>query len=423
MSAFRKLLFSALTLAVCFNAYAGGPLAVDGHTPVHYSPATVTLNFDIGTLGSHTNSQADDLVRQAFALWNNVATSSVILTQGNDLPVDVDGSNYATYIPDKPQDNPAVNSDNLNPVVYDDDGSIIDDLFGSGQSNYIAGFAASTYIAGTGLYKEGFIVINGKTTLTGSSISLSDSDIIKTIAHELGHFIGLDHSQLDIDNTETTTGTACSTTTLDKYPLMYPVLCRNSSTLHVDDIAAISALYPSSDINSQFGQINGIFVNTNGQPVRGANIWVTNTLTSDAYSVVSDYLLQNTGYFSIYLPPGDYTLHADAINPAFTAESSVGPYTEPPTDYSFQSPNPIAAVNYEGNTPGVTQIISITANEGVHVKFVIDGSGETTPGTIINSVAPRSSSSSSGAFSPEVLLLLAAGGFYLRRRQVPVLNH
>jgi len=400
----------ALILFASINAYAGGPLAVDGNTPVHYSPATVKLNFDIGTLGSRTNSQADALVLQAFALWNNVTTSSIALTKGNDMPVDVDGSNYSTYIPDKLQDNPAVNSDSLNPVVYDNDGSIIDDLFGIGQSNYIAGFAASTYIAGTGKYKEGFMVLNGK-------MSLSDSDIVNTIAHEMGHFIGLDHSQLDIDNTETYPATACTTKSQDQYPLMYPVLCRLGNTLHTDDIAAVSALYPSTDINSQFGQINGIFVDTNGQPVRGANIWVKNTLTGDTYSIVSDYLLQNTGYFSIYLPPGDYTLHADAINPAFTAESSVGPYTEAPTDYSFQPPNPITAVDYQGNTPGAVQTISITANEGIHVKFVVDGSGETTPGTIINSVAPPSSSSS-GTLSFQVLLLIAAGMFYLRRKQI-----
>lgn len=406
---FKKLLLPALAALFCYNAYAGGPLNVDGNTPVHYSPATVTLNFDIGTLGTRTNSQADALVLQAFALWNTVATSSIALTQGNDLPVDVDGSNYATYIPDALQDNPAVNSDNLNPVVYDNDGTIIDDLFGSGQSNYIAGFAASTYIAGTGKYKEGFMVLNGK-------MSLSDSDIVNTVAHEMGHFIGLDHSQIDIDNSETYPGTACTTKAPDLYPLMYPVLCRLQNTLHADDISAVSALYPSTDINSQFGQINGIFVDTNGQPIRGANIWVQNTSTGDAYSIVSDYLLQKTGFFSIYLPPGDYTLHADAINPAFTAESSVGPYTEAPTDYSFQPPNPITAVNYEGNTPGVTQTITITANEAVHVKFVVDGSGATSPGTIINPVAPRSSSSS-GSLSLQVLLLIATGMFYLRRKQ------
>jgi hypothetical protein len=198
---------------------------------------------------------------------------------------------------------------------------------------------------------------------------------------------------------------------------MYPYLCRLVNNLHVDDIAAVSALYPTADITSSFGQINGIFVDTNGQPILGANIWVKNTLTGDVYSVVSDYLMQSTGYFSIYLPPGGYTLHADAINPIFYDASSVGPYSYAQTDPSFTSPNPIAAVTYVGNNPGATQTITITANEGVHVKFVVDGSGETTPGTIINSVASHSSSSSSGALSPQLLLLFAAGIFYLRRKQ------
>ena len=108
---------------------AGGPLAVEGssgHSPVHYSPSTITINYDIGMLGSRTNSQADGLVLQAFNLWNNVSTATVQLSQGTDLFADIDSTNYFDLIPDGTQNHPS-SSDHLNPMVYDHDGLIIED--------------------------------------------------------------------------------------------------------------------------------------------------------------------------------------------------------------------------------------------------------------------------------------------------------
>jgi predicted Zn-dependent protease len=67
-------------------------------------------------------------------------------------------------------------------------------------------------------------------------LSVSDASLVNVIAHELGHLIGLDHTQLD-----STQGLASS-----NYPLMYPIAYRTLSTLHDDDIASVSALYPGA---------------------------------------------------------------------------------------------------------------------------------------------------------------------------------
>ncbi len=398
-------------------AQAGGPLAVEGsggNSPVHYSPASININFDIGPLGARTNAEADDLVLRAFALWNNVASSSLQLLQGNDLGTDVDVSNYTTFIPDTSTSHPA-NSDQLNPMVYDDDGTIIDDMFGQGASNNIAGFAASVYLLGDDKFQEGYAVINGK-------LSLLDSDIIGLVTHEMGHFIGLDHSQLDIDNTETDSGSpaVCTTQAVkDRYPIMYPFLCRVTNSLHADDIAALAALYPEpNNITLNFGQINGVLVDTNNNPVPGANIWLKNLATGTRYSIVSDYLLQNTGFFAVYLPPGDYSLHANSINPIFYGASSVGPYALSQTDVSFQ--NPVTAVSFQGSTPGSDEIINIAAGAARQVKFVIDGSGTVTPGGIVTPPASVPASTSSGAISLASVLALVSGLVLMRRRQVMV---
>jgi hypothetical protein len=409
--------FCTLSITLCSicKAYAGGPLAIEGssgNTPVHYSPSTVTINYDIGTLGTRSNSTADGLVLQAFNLWNNVSTATLQLSQGTDLSADIDDTNYFDLIPDGSQNHPS-SSDNLNPMVYDDDGQIVDDIFGIGASNDIAGFAASVYFVGDDKFQEGYAVLNGKLPLT-------DSDIISLVTHEIGHFFGLDHSQLNIDNTETDSGAPaiCSTASQDKYPVMYPFLCRLEISLHVDDIAAVSALYPASNITTSFGQINGSFVDTSGNPILGANLWVENTVTGATYSIVSDYLVQNTGFFSIYLPAGTYTLHANSINPIFFGASSVGPYSATAIDPSFQAPHPITPVSFEGSTPGSDEIITILAGAAKQVNFMLDGSGNVSVGTIIT--PPTSTpplSDDGGMISLPVLLWFATGLVYLRRRQ------
>ena len=75
-------------------AAAGGPLRVCNAIPTKYAGAgTVTLNYDMGNLGGFTKAQADTIVNNAIALWTNVGTSTVTLSRGSDLPVDVTSAN------------------------------------------------------------------------------------------------------------------------------------------------------------------------------------------------------------------------------------------------------------------------------------------------------------------------------------------
>src|SRR4029079_14938907 len=164
-----------------------------------------TLNYDGGgTLGGRTKAQADAIVTTAAALWTNVATASITLGRGPDLPEDVTLANYKTYYNNF--------NDNLSPVIYDTDGSIVDDLLGANQKNGVLGFAGSVFFtAPTCRYAEGRAVING-------FIAVNDTTMTNVIAHELGHLIGLDHAQLDSSQ-----GLATS-----NYPLMYPIAFRST---------------------------------------------------------------------------------------------------------------------------------------------------------------------------------------------------
>ncbi|MCK4704463.1 MAG: hypothetical protein KAT90_03190, partial [Gammaproteobacteria bacterium] len=284
-------MYSRLKNIILFSVFiysspsiAGGPLVIEGpngNTPVTYQNPNITINIESGDLGLLSNIEADALTTEAFALWNNVSTSSLNLIPDQlQINLDIDVANFFTYLPD---DTVLNDDDGLHPLVYDNNGEIIDELFGVNASETILGIAASIFNGGDLYFIEGFAVINGKT-------SLPDTVLTLLVTHEIGHFFGIDHSQTNIDNQETIFGIPeiCTTTSPENYPVMYPFLCRNTASLHADDTSAVAALYPTSDINNTLGIVQGVFTNEAGSAILGANIWVENIATGETYSIVSD---------------------------------------------------------------------------------------------------------------------------------------
>jgi hypothetical protein len=369
MSALKhsRILLAALGLAAGI-AHASGPLSIcNAGTPsgaaITYANPNVLLNYDLGNLGTLTNSQAATLVNNAIALWTNVPTATISVTRGANLPVDVTTANVNTYYNNF--------SDGLNPVIFDTDGSIIDLKLGAGSSASVLGFAGSAWSGCH--YVEGQAVINGKFS--------SDPTLMTTVmAHELGHFIGMDHTDL---NSEQGLSSA-------NYPLMYPVAYRSSISLGDDDISGITALYPDTTVAANYGTLQGNFRTVGGTQVPGANIWARENTTNKVYSVVSDYLTQGNGFFKMLLPPGTYTLHASALDETdpgsgieLTGGSGVGPYASDVTDVSFQPP--LYASANAGGAPlnivlgnGTPNQVVIIAGCVATADFRINGTGTVT---------------------------------------------
>ena len=396
-------------------AFAGGPLVIEGpndNTPVTYQNPSITLHVESGDLGALSNLDADGILKDAFNLWNTVNTSTVnLIFDDTKIKVDINLSNFDQYIPSL--DGSVFNGDDgLNPIVYDSNGEVIDAFFGIGASDHTIGFAASIFNINSSFFNEGYAVINGKDL---GNLGLTDKEFKLLIAHEIGHFFGLDHSQTNINNQETISGSPfiCSTSNPENYPVMYPFVCRNIESLHADEVSAISALYPTTDINDNFGILQGNFVDETGYAILGANIWAENTITGEAISIVSDYLKQGNGFYKLYLPPGNYTLHANSINTLFYEGSSVGPYALFPSDISFVAPHPIPEVTYQDTTSGNAAIISITSNQTLNIVFSITGDDA----VLIN--PPAESSGSSGTSYITLLLLLS---FLLLARYTDRLN-
>ena len=413
----NKTLFSfgIIILPLCNSpVFAGGPLVIegpDGNTPVTYPVPNITLHVESGNLNATVdNVAANTILQEAFNLWNSVNTSTINL--GINLTAlasdpDINLSNFDQYIPSL--DGSELNGDdNLSPIVYDSNGEIIDAFFYPNASDDIVGFAASIFNLNGSNFNEGYAVINGK-----EFVSVTDTQFKLLIAHEIGHLFGLDHTQVNIDNQEAGFS-ICKTETQDnKYPVMYPFVCRNVESLHADEVSTISALYPATNINDSFGILQGNFVDESGHAILGANIWAENTTTGEAISIVSDYLKQGNGFYKMYLPPGNYTLHANSINELFNGGSSVGPYALDLSDKSFVAPHPIPEVTYQGAAQGNAAIITISSNQTLNISFSITGN----EAVLIN--PPEESSGSSGTSYITLLLLLS---FILLARYTGILN-
>ena len=404
----------------CSTVTAGGPLILQGasgNTPVKYQNPGITVHVESGNLGALSNTQANTLMQEALTLWNDAASSNINLSINTSaITEDINAGNFATVLPDV-IGSIQNNDDNLNPIVYDDDGAIIDAFFGPDQSANTIGFAASFYSIDGSFFSEGYAVINGR------DIGLTNTEFKLLIAHEIGHFIGLDHSQLNIDTSEDIFGSPaiCSTTSLDNYPVMYPFVCRNVESLHLDDVSAVSALYPAANIGDTFGILEGRLTNLSGSAILGANVFAVNAINGDTVSIVSDYLLQRTGFYKLYLPPGTYTLHVNSVNTLFNGGSSVGPYAFSITDESFGLPHPLTeAILYDESTSS-DAIISISANQTTTADFAIDVVVSTdTSNTNTSTSSSKSSSSKILGASSYITLLLISGLLKLSRRLLTV---
>jgi hypothetical protein len=116
----------------------------------------------------------------------------------------------------------------------------------------------------------------------------------------------------------------------------------DQATLHLDDMAAVSSLYPDPSLASTTGAMSGQILLSNGQMgFQGANVIARKVDDPNvtATSSVSGFLFRQAssssgneslrGFYEIRaLPPGDYTVEIDTISPFFIGGSGVGPVDE-----------------------------------------------------------------------------------------------
>jgi hypothetical protein len=356
----RALALACAGLVASGLAAAGGPLASNSNGEPFAWPVGTTIQYrtDGGDLSvSVDQDAARSRVQAMFTVWQNVASAAISYNRVGPIQGVADGDvdTAAEYNAVEG----ACNNGTQSPIVFDVDGSLFEDL---GQDSAVIGFAGPCAIDGNGQFVSGQAVMNGiflDGVSNADNLELTDNEFDAAFVHEFGHFSGLDHSQINVE-----CATGCSTDDLAGLPTMFPFLVSDTQrTLSIDDVAWISRLHPAgggSGFTATHGTITGTVYFSDGEShLQYANVIARrvdaggNEPRRLAVSTVSGYRFRactpNTitnpdpdfcppsgsldpahiGLFEIPVPPGDYTIEVEAIDPAFTDGSSVGPSDRP----------------------------------------------------------------------------------------------
>lgn len=374
------------TLAVVASAtvtHGAGPMFVNGAgEPLRWTADPILYNPDRGLLGGLSSFAAVNAVTSAFDVWSDVPTASIRFLKGAQLPVDVTADNWTRYL--------GV-CDQYNEIVFDRDGSIIDSIFGTGASNDILGFAGpacGTFVPP--VINEGMALLNGKWVdgvSNGENPEIALEEFDGVLVHEFGHFLNLDHSQVNLAEAFDA-NSANNSAVATMFP--YAVKGAGAAILHLDDKVSLSMLYPAATFSTNFGSFVGDVLRDGAQGFQGAYVIarrIGNPRT-DAVGVASGarYVpgadggpppLALRGLYEIPgLPPGDYTLEIEEVHPSFVGGSSVGPLDPParlPGDPEYYN----GANEASANPPDApTEWVAVTATAGIveaGIDFVING--------------------------------------------------
>jgi hypothetical protein len=396
-------------------AFGGGPVTVGGPTagvsgiPLAWdSTKPITYRVDAGPLSQRPdgtvvmdNAAGVSRVNRLFGNWSAVATANLTFSNAGGLlgianagfPAggDVQTAQQFLNVLGDPsvQATPDPNScygGGQSPIMFDANGSMFASL---GLPPEVIGFAFQcAFNQATGKVISAGAVLNGRfqdgiSDLASSNPELTAAEFDQAFTHEFGHFLGLDHSQINVDLfMKAINGTSYSCTPDDTagMPLMFPIIgiCPAKPTagvpmIAVDDAAWISKLYPvaspapsgKTSFNSAYGILSGtIFFSDGVTPAQGVNVIArsTNLPRRNTASAISGFLFTGNpgqtatctdpanptpatcsnlgsrfgsrdpalvGHYEIPLPTGTYTVTTESIYGGFSGGSGMGPLDPP----------------------------------------------------------------------------------------------
>lgn len=365
-------------------ATAGGPLAIrtNGEPYVWSTAAQIEYSTDSGPLSASVNeASARARVITMFNVWENVGSASISYDRAgfiSNVPGFSDGD--VSTLAEFNAVMGACNAGDQSPIIYDAAGAIFIAL-GVDETSVIGRAGPCALDPDQGLILSGNALMNGLfQDGQGNPVpDLTVAEFDAVFIHEFGHFSGLDHSQI---NVECASG-PCAGDDLAGLPTMFSFLVDAAQgSLSIDDVAWISKLYPAGGaggFNATHGTITGrVFfsdaeshaqlvnvvarrVPSGGGPdesrtlagsgVSGNRFRIfngnpINEASDQPLGPFRNQVATDIGFYEIPLPPGNYTIEVETIDPQFVGGSSVGgetlidmPGTAPPPS----GPIPVAA--------------------------------------------------------------------------------
>lgn len=242
-----------------------------------WSSPTISWNLHLAGSDDLPDGAHEFAVRKAFDSWAAAAGSRIAFTRGPDV---ANGPSAANHV---------VMFDETNETGYFPNGS------------GIVALTPISYDTGSGAILDADVVFNAKDFAWSVYGEPNTFDVQDVLTHEIGHFIGLDHSPA-ITNT------------------MWPYVSYSQwlhRTLTIDDRNGAVAVAPSGTPS----RLTGI-VRRAGVPVAGASV---HAIRTDDGRQVANALSGADGVFEIKaLPAGDYHVYAGPLEGAMSAANLTG---------------------------------------------------------------------------------------------------
>jgi Matrixin len=253
-------------------------------------PVTFSINPSVGSNVNGGSAAAISVIKASFDTWNKAPNAAVNVTFAGTSTIATnaaDGTNLVCFVC---------------PGDYTKDSTTLAVTFTTIATAAGEDTKHGTLSTFAGQIFDADILFNPSVQWTTSGTPTDPQEDLQTVAtHEIGHFLGLDHSAV-------------------VRAVMYPFAPSLLTTLSYDDVAGLSTIYPKAVPDFPTGTISGTVTFSTGTGVFGAHVFADSTSSAGSVwpnirkSPISAFTGTNGSYTIQGVPPDTYTVGAEPLD-------------------------------------------------------------------------------------------------------------